>query len=65
MYHFSENDASLSQVEKAHRKASLMMDTGLGTFSNTGSTLFPSFANDPIDSVGSCPRFSTKTKTLV
>jgi len=48
-----ENDATLSPVEKAHRKASLMIDGGLGTFSNNGSSLFPTFGSDHIDSVGS------------
>ena len=48
----TENDATLSPVEKAHRKASLMIDGGLGTFSNNGSSLFPTFGSDHIDSVG-------------
>ena len=47
-----ENDVTLSQVEKAHRKASLMIDSGLGNFANNGSALFPSFGSDAIDSVG-------------
>lgn len=58
-----ENDPNLSHVEKVHRKASLMMDSGVmsnnnnnvnvNTFSNNGSSLFPSFVNDPLESVGS------------
>ena len=56
---FLENDPNLSHVEKVHRKASLMMDSGVmsnnnnvSAFSNNGSSLFPSFVNDPLESVG-------------
>ena len=90
LIYFSDNDPHMNQVEKAHRKASLMMDSGVlnnsnnsfnntnsscSTFSNSGnnfsnsgtgnssvspfsnnngngSSLFPSFVNDPLESVG-------------
>ena len=83
LIYFSDNDPHMNQVEKAHRKASLMMDSGVlnnsnNSFNNTnsscnnfsnsgtgnssvspfsnnngnGSSLFPSFVNDPLESVG-------------